>query len=148
MDVDWCEEAVRSEVAYSVARGGVPSEHASFIHVLNTAVPWSRDYNRAIGVRASNVAELEHVTYSVARIHEESGRSPLTALRSDPLHQTHGTVLLEERIRGVLPRRHGAHGEWERGFCGSLTSECSRRAGLSRRLHLALTRQTHEPRQA
>ena len=74
--IDWCAEAVKSEVAYSVARGGVAAEHGTFIHILNRSVPWGGDYNRAVGVRSADADEFEEIVRTVERIHEEHDLDP------------------------------------------------------------------------
>lgn len=71
--IDWSARAVESEVAYSVARGGVATEHEGFIHVHNPHVPWCGDYNRALGVHASSLDEFAGIARRVERIHESNG---------------------------------------------------------------------------
>jgi len=71
--IDWLARGVESEVSYSVARGGTPTEHPNFIHVSNPAVRLCGDYNRVVGMRVDDLESFAEVVRQVEEIHREKG---------------------------------------------------------------------------
>ena len=69
--IDWMARAVESEVAYSVARGGVATDHGDFMYVHNPHVPWVGDYTRAIGVKVSDSESFANVVKRVEELNRE-----------------------------------------------------------------------------
>jgi GNAT superfamily N-acetyltransferase len=69
--IDWMARAVESEVAYSVAKGGVATDHGDFIYVHNPLVPWLGDYTRAVGVRAADRAAFLETARRVEDLNRE-----------------------------------------------------------------------------
>ena len=57
--IDWDERVLNSEIEYSRALGGTPIVYPNFIHIYNNAVPWSGDFNRAVGVRLSSYESFD-----------------------------------------------------------------------------------------
>jgi GNAT superfamily N-acetyltransferase len=74
--IDWAARAVESEIAYSVARGGVATSYGAFVHIRNLRVPLGGDFNRAAGVIASSLDEFGSVTEQVEDMHQDAGLPP------------------------------------------------------------------------
>jgi len=71
--VDWGRRALESEVEFSRALGSQPVEYPGFIHMYNRLVPWGGDFNRAVGVRLSDLGSFEEVVRQVEGIHRKKG---------------------------------------------------------------------------
>jgi GNAT superfamily N-acetyltransferase len=71
MNLDWGERAIRSEIAFSTAYGGIPVAYERFVHIHNPAVPWGGDFNRAIGLRLTDFASFTRVVDQVENLHRE-----------------------------------------------------------------------------
>lgn len=71
--MDWDRIALQSEIEYSKAYGGEPTQYESFVHIHNPAVPFAGDFNRAVGVRVSDPASFHQVVRRVGSIHNEKG---------------------------------------------------------------------------
>ena len=74
--LDWAALALRSEIAYSQARGGAPGRHDGFIHIHNKHVPWGGDFNRAVDCAITDQASFERIEAEVKRIHADQGLEP------------------------------------------------------------------------
>lgn len=86
--LDWATAALASEIALSVAYGGVPIVYPTFTHIHNPFVSWSGDFNRAVGIRCTSLNSFLTVVAQVEQLHQ--------ALRLDPptrfdLHPSTGT---------------------------------------------------------
>jgi GNAT superfamily N-acetyltransferase len=73
---DWDEIALRSEIAYSRARGGAAARHDGFIHIHNKRVPWGGDYNRAVGCVVTDHASFARIEAELKKIHAGLGLEP------------------------------------------------------------------------
>jgi len=69
--IDWDKTALLSEIEYSKALKSQPTEYSRFIHLHNPYVPWSGDFNRAVGVKISDFQSFEEVVRQVESIHRE-----------------------------------------------------------------------------
>jgi GNAT superfamily N-acetyltransferase len=69
--IDWDKAALFSEIEYSKALKSEPVEYQSFIHLCNPFVPWSGDFNRAVGVKITDYQSFEDVTSHVECIHSK-----------------------------------------------------------------------------
>ena len=72
-ETNWDEAALHSEIEFSKARGGISTDHGTFIHIHNEKVPYAGDYNRPVGVRLSDFSSFEKVVEQVEKIHGEKG---------------------------------------------------------------------------
>jgi ribosomal protein S18 acetylase RimI-like enzyme len=70
--IDWEERSVASEIEYSKALKSTPVEYPDFIHLLNPFVPWSGDFNRAVGVKLTDFHSFKAVVSQVENIHKEN----------------------------------------------------------------------------
>ncbi|MGE5674962.1 MAG: GNAT family N-acetyltransferase [Mycobacterium leprae] len=71
--MDWESRAVESEIAFSQALGGQPVEYPDFIHMCNPYVPWNGDFNRAVGVKLTDLGSFDELVSEVERIHRAKG---------------------------------------------------------------------------
>ena len=67
--INWALYALNSEIEYSKALGGIPNVYDNFIHIHNPFVPWCSDFNRAVGIKARTLEELDHVINKVKELH-------------------------------------------------------------------------------
>ncbi len=74
--INWEKAALTSEIAYSKALKSEPKEHPNFIHMHNPFVPWSGDFNRALGVKITDFHSFEAFTSQIEAIHREKGLEP------------------------------------------------------------------------
>ncbi len=70
---DWGAVALRSEIAYSQARGGAATRRDGFIHVHNRHVPWGGDYNRAVDCVVGDRDSFARIEADVKKIHADKG---------------------------------------------------------------------------
>lgn len=73
---DWEQAALRSEIMFSLALGGVENQYDNFIHIHNPFVPWAGDFNRTVGARISDYSDFELLVEKVGKIHREKGLNP------------------------------------------------------------------------
>lgn len=66
---DWAAAALASEITMSVAYGGVATVYELFTHIHNPSIPWAGDFNRAVGVKCTNVNTLLSVMHEVEQLH-------------------------------------------------------------------------------
>lgn len=71
--INWEKAALASEIAYSQAFKSEPVEYPEFIHMYNPYVPWSGDFNRAVGVKVTDFRSFEAVISQIEAIHREKG---------------------------------------------------------------------------
>ena len=71
--MDWTRRSVESEIEISRALGSQPVEYSDFVHMYNPSVAWNGDFNRAVGVKLSDIGSFEKVVAQVERIHKEKG---------------------------------------------------------------------------
>ena len=69
--INWERNALDSEVEYSRALKSEAVEYLKFIHMYNAFVPWSGDFNRAVGVKITDFQSFEEIICQVERIHKE-----------------------------------------------------------------------------
>ena len=67
--INWAKSGLDSEIEYSRALKGKPVVYSKFIHMHNPFVPWSGDFNRAVGVKLSGFRSFEGVVSQVEGIH-------------------------------------------------------------------------------
>ncbi len=97
--INWDQLALSSEVEYSKALKSQPNEYPRFIHMYNPFVPWSGDFNRAIGVKIVNFQSLEDVIGQVEHIHRER------ALERPSRFDIYPPVLKEDLWRDYLLKK-------------------------------------------
>ncbi|MFH1940136.1 MAG: GNAT family N-acetyltransferase [bacterium] len=97
--INWGEIALHSEIEYSKARGGKPTKHKNFIHIYNKQVPYSGDYNRAVGVKISDYKSFEKVVEEVEKIHSEK------KLDKPDRYDIYPPAMKEENWQGYLSKR-------------------------------------------
>jgi ribosomal protein S18 acetylase RimI-like enzyme len=66
---NWDNVALSSEIEYSKALKSESVEYPRFIHLFNPFVPWSGDFNRAVGVNISDFRSFEEVAGQIEEIH-------------------------------------------------------------------------------
>ena len=66
---NWTERAIKSEIEYSIARGGILQKYDSFYHISNQYVKYSGDYNRALSLRFNNTENLLHTIDDIKQVH-------------------------------------------------------------------------------
>lgn len=66
---DWAAAALESEIAMSVAYGGVATVYDTFTHVYNPQIPWAGDFNRAVGVMCTSVNTFLAIAAAVEQLH-------------------------------------------------------------------------------
>ena len=71
--IDWSKVSLDSEIEYSKALGSTPIKHSNFIHMYSSTVPWSGDFNRAVGVQVTDFQSFEAITLEVEDIHKQKG---------------------------------------------------------------------------
>lgn len=69
--IDWEKAALSSEIEYSKALKSEPVEYPKFTHMYNPFVPWSGDFNRALGMKITDFQSFEEVTQQLEGIHRE-----------------------------------------------------------------------------
>jgi GNAT superfamily N-acetyltransferase len=82
--IDWAERALRSEVEYSKARGGITVEYPEFTHIYNRFVPWGGDWNRAVRVKLVDFDSFERVVRKLRQVHLEHKLDPPDRLDVQP----------------------------------------------------------------
>lgn len=73
---NWDEIALRSEIAYSRARGGAAARHDGFTHIHNRHVPWGGDFNRAVDCAVTGHAAFARIEAEVKKIHSDNKLEP------------------------------------------------------------------------
>jgi hypothetical protein len=68
--LDWEEKSLDSEIEYSKAFKSTPIKFPNFIHLYNSNVSWSGDFNRAVGVKLSGFKSFEEISIQVENIHK------------------------------------------------------------------------------
>lgn len=67
---DWTTAALESEIALSVAYGGVATVYDAFTHIHNPQIPWAGDFNRAVSVKCTSVATFLALAAQVEQLHQ------------------------------------------------------------------------------
>lgn len=69
--INWVKTALSSEIEYSKALKSQPVEYPRFIHMYNPFVPWSGDFNRALGLKITDFQSFEEISAQIKNIHQE-----------------------------------------------------------------------------
>ncbi|MCE7986249.1 MAG: GNAT family N-acetyltransferase [Caldilinea sp. CFX5] len=67
---DWGTASLASEIALSVAYGGMAAIYADFTHIHNPQIPWAGDFNRAVGVKCTSVNAFLTIATAVEQLHQ------------------------------------------------------------------------------
>jgi GNAT superfamily N-acetyltransferase len=69
--INWDNIALSSEIEYSKALKSEAIEYPGFIHLFNPFVPWSGDFNRAVGIKLTDLQTFENLTSQIINIHRQ-----------------------------------------------------------------------------
>jgi len=70
-NINWDERALNSELEFSKALLSRPIEYPDFIHMYNSHVAWSGDFNRALRVRITDFQSFDNIKSQIEQIHQE-----------------------------------------------------------------------------